>query len=87
VAWSHTAPTISAEITPQRRRQDCGPFACIGIDDIRESLAPLSSLKGRGPVNTVPTSGFVGFRPPCRQRQARTGGQDGAPECSEDERS
>src|SRR6516162_6717245 len=31
--WSHIAPTISAEITPQRRRQDCGHFACIEIDD------------------------------------------------------
>src|SRR6516165_4352016 len=35
VVWSPIAPTISAEITPQRRRQDCGYFACLARDEIR----------------------------------------------------
>ena len=39
----------------------------------------LSSLKGWVFVNRLLTSGFAGFRPPCRQHWVRAGGQDGAP--------
>ena len=37
------------------------------------------SLKGWVFVNRLLTSGFAGFRPPCRQHWVRARGQDGAP--------
>src|SRR5271166_712549 len=37
------------------------------------SLSEIVIPEGRGPVNTLATSGFVCFGPPCRRHQARTG--------------
>jgi hypothetical protein len=47
----------------------------------------LSSLKGRGSVNTLSTSGFAGFRLPGWQRRVGTGVKTERPQRSEDERS
>ena len=43
--------------------------------------------EGWGSVNTLATSGFAGFRPPCGQRRVRTGVKTERPQRSEDERS
>ncbi|HUO38372.1 MAG TPA: trehalase-like domain-containing protein, partial [Mycobacterium sp.] len=42
--------------------------------------------EGAGPVNWLSTSGFAGFRPPCRQHRVRTGVKTQRPQRSEDER-
>ena len=79
-------PTGSPTPTPQCHQpgdRDPGNWC---TPDARGFLV-LSSLKGRGSVNTLSTSGFAGFRPRGRQRRVRTGVKTERPQRSEDERS
>ena len=58
VAWSHTTPTISAEITPQRRRQDCGHLRV--YRNRRHTRVSSSSVipEGAGPCQHVADQRF-----------------------------
>ena len=74
---------VSQAIAPDRALPRYRPPMLLGVG--RWGPGPtwaaeaLSSLKGWVFVNRLLTSGFAGFRPPCRQHWVRAGGQDGAP--------